>query len=290
MLDPQLAALMQRVIAGNKSSVTAGKGAVSLHQDFALGRMRGQTLYLTEGDRAEMASMLTANGYSLVPVDTANLSRAQTLAAGVPLEKSGGAAVKANRVSIKALSNRPLRIDGRDVFLPDGCHLDVSWPRIAGRLSHHVLVVVENFEVFDQIHHLEIDLPDEWHSPVVVYRGDRFESRQDNVNAFLAAMDLPVLSFPDIDPQGLVIAAALPCLVGVLAPTREDLERLLCSPVARRGDLFVDQVVNAGPTLDALHATHPVSGLWSIIRAHRAGLVQERWLADGVRCVVWLRP
>lgn len=288
MLEPKIAELMQRVLLDNRESVTAGASALAIHTQYSLGLLRGKTLRFTAHDRAEMATMLEANGFALTPVAASGMSRSDKLGAGVPFEKTGGNAVKVGRVSIKALAGQCLRLNGKTLDLPNGSHLDVNWKTIAAGIGHDSIMVVENYEVFDQIHRISLDLPDDCASPLVLYRGDRLESRQDNVNALLCVLALPVLACVDLDPQGLLIAASLPRLLGVVAPGQEVLNNLLSSPQTGRWDLYSAQLGSAFATLDAITEDCAVQPLWEILKKNRSAVVQERWITSRERCQVWM--
>ena len=287
MLDPKLAELMQRVLHDNKERVSAGPSAREIHALYALGVLRGKTLHLSAFDRSEMAAMLEANGFSQSPVPASSMTRREKLGAGVPFEKTGGNAVKVGRVSIKALSGQGLRLNSTVLNLPTASHLDVAWNTIHTAIGHNAIMVVENYEVFDQIHRISFELPERCASPLVVYLGDRLESRQDNVRAFLTSLTLPVLACVDLDPKGLMIAHSLPRLSGVVAPAIEVLENLLSSPKTGRWDLYANQLGEASALLDAVSESCVVRPLWDLLKKHRSAVVQERWLTRRERCQVW---
>lgn len=287
MFDQRTAEFMQRVVAQKKESVSLGVTARRIHEDFALGNRKGKTIYFSANDREEMKILLISNGHAMVPVAKEGLSRSDLLASGVPNEKAGGSATKSERVSVKALAGQPLLL-GDAVTLPERCHLDASWPTIAPYVRHTSIMVVENYEVFDQVHRVRFSLPEIYGSPLVLYRGDRNESRNDNVLAFIEACDLPVLAFVDIDPMGLLIAASLPRLDGIVAPEREILETLLESPATGRRDLFQQQYPVAGASLNALPSSHCALPLWAMVSRYRAGVVQERWIASDACCRLWI--
>jgi hypothetical protein len=287
MLDTRLAVFMQRVVSEEKVSVTVGKSSLQLHDEYALGRRLGKTVCFSPREREEMARMLKANGYALSPVDTSGMSRSDKLAAGVPNEKSGVGTVKVGRVSIKSLAGQALQVGGKTLALPHGCHLDANWHEIVDAIGHSSIMVVENYEVFDQIHRVNLSLLPEHATPLVIYRGDPNESRQDNVLALLNALNLPVLAFVDIDPQGLHIAASLPRLAGLLAPRKAFLEEILASPKTGRCDLFQAQYPVVGDSLEALTGSRGLRSLWQLLKTHRAGVVQERWIGLREACIVW---
>lgn len=289
MLDQTLAQLMQRLLERDAPSTPLSATARRLLDDLGIGRILGKTMYLSERDRQEMRELLLARGYSITPSPLKDMSRSERLAEASPNEKAGGGAVKTGRVSIKALPDKTLAIAGRTLLLPDGSHVDIDWRMVLEEIGHDAIILVENYEVFDQIHRLRLELPSTYANALVLYRGDRMESRLDNVKAFLEATDMPVIAFPDIDPKGLHIAGTCPRLAGVLAPEQNILERVLGSPATSRHDLFRNQLPGAGGYLRAVPTESPVAALWSLVQKHRAGCVQERWLADQITCKLWIK-
>lgn len=287
MLDQSLAQLMQRLLEKDAPSTPLNATARRLLEDLGIGRIQGKTLYLSDRNRQEMRELLLARGYSATPVPIKGMSRSDRLVEATPNEKAGGGTVKTGRVAIKALSGKTLNIASRTLPLPDGCHVDIDWHRVSEQVAHDAIILVENYEVFDQVHRLHLDLPPAYSNPLVLYRGDRTESRLDNVKAFLDASILPVIAFPDIDPKGLHIAGTCPRLVGILAPDAGDLERILSSPATTRPDLYRAQLANVGAYLRSIAVESPVSRLWTIVHHYRAGAVQERWLADNIICKLW---
>ena len=289
MLDQTLAQLMQRLLEKDAPSTPVSATARRLMDDLGIGRIQGKTLYLSDRNRQEMREILLARGYSASPVPLREMSRSDRLAAATPNEKAGGGPLKTGRISVKALAGKTLNIGGRTLPLPDGCHVDIDWHILSeGGAQHDAIMLVENYEVFDQVHQLHLNLPPAFINPLVLYRGDKTESRLDNVKAFLEAMSLPVMAFPDIDPQGLLIACTCPRLVGILAPEQVDLERVLASPTSARADLFRSQLPGVGGSLRAIPKESPVSALWELLQKHRAGAVQERWLAEHIHCKLWV--
>lgn len=278
MLDQKVADAMQRVIAKDADRLTATGALKRLVDEFGLGYKRGESVYFSQADRAEMRSLLTAKGYSITNEPMAGMSRSQRLDV-TPNEKAGRERVKQNRVSVKAMGMQPLLIDGQQIWLPPETHLDADWTKLAGSIGHRCIMVVENYENFNRIHATTFDLPTPFESPLVVYRGDANESRMDNVMQFLSKLDLPVLAFVDIDPAGIVIANQLPRLAGIVAPEMAILEELLRAPQTGRRDLFQSQYPGCRHVLENLSAGSPCEPLWNIISDHKSGLVQERWIS-----------
>jgi len=288
MLDQTLAQMMQRLLEKDANSTPVGATVRRLQEELGIGRIRGKTLYLSERDHQEMRDLLRARGYSLSPLSLKEMSRSDRLAVGTPNEKAGGGALKSCRVSIKALPGKALNIAGKVLSLPDGSHIDIDWRGIDGAIGHDAIMLVENYEVFDQIHRLSFDLPSFCTNPLVIYRGDKNESRQDNVKVFLDAIALPVLAFVDIDPKGLHIAGCCPRLAGIVAPGFSDLNDTLASPASARHDLYRKQLSGVENYLLSVEDESPIAALWKLVRQYRAGAVQERWMAAGFTQMLWV--
>jgi hypothetical protein len=142
------------------------------------------------------------------------------------------------------------------------------------RLSGNIVVRVENWESFNRIHDTSLNLAPAGENPLAVWRGDRSDTRADHALALLRALNVPVWAFVDFDPSGLLIAAGLPRLAGILAPEPERLERDLAQGLRER---YEAQLPMAAAALDA-STSEPVQRLWTILRRHGRALPQERYL------------
>lgn len=287
MIDQSLAQLIQRLLEKVAPSTPLGVTARRLQSDLGIGRVQGKTLYLSDRDRAEMRSLLLAKGYSETPLPLKEMSRSERLAIGTPNEKAGGGPLKTGRVSLKALPGKELKITGKAISLPDGSHVDIDWRRIDGAIGHDSILLVENYEVFDQLHQLIFDFPALCEDPLVIYRGDKNESRMDNVKALLAATNLPVLAFVDIDPKGLHIAGCCPQLLGVVAPCFTELSAMLASSTTARHDLYRKQLPGVEKYFRLIDDASPLMPLWKLLQQYRAGVVQERWITAGFTLTLW---
>lgn len=290
MLDQTLAQLMQRLLEKGATSTPVGATSRRLQEDLGIGRIQGKTLHLTERNLEQMRELLLARGYSLTPASLKEMSRSDRLATASPNEKSGGGPLKTGRIAIKALPGKPLSISGETLSLPQGSHVDIDWRSIIQSIRHDSIMLVENYEVFDQLHRLSFDLPAPFSNPLVIYRGDKTESRLDNVKAFLETSKLPVIAFVDIDPKGLHIALGCPRLLGVVAPDADALAATLNSPAEARHDLYKQQLPGIGDYLRTNSANSPISDLWKLVERYRAGVVQERWLIADLRLALWNKP
>lgn len=280
MLDQKLAEAMQRILSRQDERFTLTATLQRLVDD-GIGTKRGKSVYFYERDRQAMREWLEAKGFSTEPVDMAGMSRAERLEV-TPHEKAGGEAVKRNRISIKALSGQALVIGGQPINLPEESHLDVDWTKIVSQIGHRCIMVVENYENFNRIHETSFKLPVEYRSPLVVYRGDPHESRIDNVLTFLGDAKLPVLAFVDADLAGVVIAASLPWLVGMVTPDLPTLGKQLLSPQIGRRDLFQNQYPSVQNAIAEIPADAPCRGVLNLILKYRSAVVQEYWIGRDI--------
>ena len=177
MLGQKAAEAMQRILARDVERFTQTVTLLRLVED-GIGTKRGKSVYFSAKDRDEMRKWLVAKGYATTKADLTGLTRSERLA-HTPNEKAGGAAIKVNRVSIKALSGEVLMVGDKPLFLPAKTHLDANWEAIASRVGHRSIMVIENYENFDRLHETAFDLPAEFGSPLAIYRGDPQESRAD---------------------------------------------------------------------------------------------------------------
>jgi len=254
-------------------------------KDFNLCSIKGKSIFFSDDDKEQIRKILTNKGYSLdVSVDS-SMSRVDKLNYG-PNEKSGGGGLKRNRISIKGSGNKPLLLNGKTIQLPAMSHLDIDISQVSNT-QHNAVILVENYENFNHFSETEIFLPSNFDNPMVVYRGDKSESRLDAVLSFLNLIKLPVLASVDIDPCGLVNVMGINGLSAVLAPANEELKKLFLSPKTSRVDLYERHYLSCHSSLDNLPEKHVCKNLWRIIKANKAGIVQEQFLALKLPLVLW---
>jgi hypothetical protein len=134
--------------------------------------------------------------------------------------------------------------------------------------------LVENWEPFNRIDDVDLDFSPAGDNPLVIWRGDRSDTRVDHALALQRALEVPVWAFVDYDPAGLLIADGLPRLAGIIAPEPERLERDLGHGLPER---YQVQLPMAAAALDASRS-EPVRRLWAVIRRYGRALAQERYL------------
>ncbi|MHD0644904.1 DUF7281 domain-containing protein [Pseudomonas aeruginosa] len=206
------------------------------------------------------------------------LARHEALALGSN-EKFTSENVRKDRVAVKALPGRPLLVGTEPLVLPPGAHLDLNWKWVAENSRHETVLFIENWENFEFtdktpfLHGLQ-------GNPLVVFRGDpNVYNTRDSI-ALLRGLQRPVLAFVDFDPEGLVIANALPHFERFLAPSDDVLEKLMAGFVNKTR--YEEQLGKSHQVLDAMD--HPdLVRVCQVIRRLGMALPQERLIGlDGV--------
>jgi hypothetical protein len=274
-MNKQTVRTLLRVLQSPQGRFAGSQVLAQFNADYRIGRTKGAGICFDAEDKARIRALLRAEGIDPAtdPGAWDGISRGAALHLG-PDEKFTAAPVKRQRVAIKALADRPLCLDGQRLLLPSACHLDVDGPRVAGRLAHASALLVENWESFNRIDDTRLDLSPAGTNPLVVWRGDGSDTRTDHALALLRALGQPVWAFVDYDPAGLLIAAGLPGLAGILAPPPGQLELDLARGLPGR---YEDQLPMAAAALDAC-TSPPVRALWAMIRRHGRALPQEFYL------------
>lgn len=245
-----------------------------------VGTRKGRTLYLDPVQKETIRALLTSNGIdpSTTPNAWDGMTRAESLSIGGFNEKFNNENVKRRRVSLKALRpSSPITIFQGAIVLPPSCHIDVDSDEVGNLFMHDWIVVVENWECFNNIHLAADRLEFPGDNPLVMWRGDR-DSRSDWMLELLNRLQQPVAAFVDYDPSGLVIANSLPRLDRVIAPPESELAEILASKGLR--DRFEEQLPTCWKTLDRL-SNPQLKRLWEVIRLSGKALPQERFLISG---------
>ncbi len=253
-----------------------------------IGTIKGEGVTFTAVEQVKLTEHLRGMGFgNYTGGALGQLTRTERLSF-VANEKLGGGPVRRDRIAIKAMAGRPLLVAGKSIDLPHGSHLDIAWPVAAEGMRHRTAIVVENWESFEGIERARISSAagDDLAEAVAVYRGDT-DTKTGDVLRFLEATSLRTIAYGDLDPAGLVIAASLPSLEGLLAPSESDIRNLLKSPNKVRPDRYHAQLPMARERLDRLPPEHPAFPLWAILRDARTGLMQERMDSEQVELILW---
>lgn len=285
LLSHILVEKLKSIVLSETSKFTLTKSLQEFCKDYNLGTTKGKTVLFSDDHKLQIRKLLVIKGHEIDASIKASMSRTEKLEFG-PNEKAGGGRIKNNRISIKAYADLPLMINRNCIQLPKNSHLNISISQILD-CQHNCIVVVENYENFNRFDETKILLPEAFNNPLVIYRGDKSESRLDGVLAFIESYDLPVLAAVDLDPFGLVNVAKIKNLKAVLAPNEEDLNRLFETKKACRPDLYEKHYLGCHNSLDSLMTEHPCHKLWKIIKEKKAGIVQEQFLRLNSILILW---
>jgi len=227
-LNKQLLKVIEGAIRNNKEIFPLNQSWEYLHRQYNIGQTQGNKLKVTQQDKDDLIAVVKhEDGIDLEQIsvaDFAAMNREAALAFALD-EKIAGQSVKKDRLAIKALTGRALKINGLSYSLPGSGYLDMALADITGT-AHNCILLIENYRCFDRLENMQLNLPARYADPLVLYRGDNDYSEK-TVRQLLAQLNLPVLAMADLDPQGLSIAQSFPHIVGLIAPCLADLEALL---------------------------------------------------------------
>lgn len=247
--------------------------------EFGIGRTTLTSAFFTAADRARIAALLAAKGIAAdTPRDAwSGTSRSEALSLG-PDEKWTDTPIRSSRLALRVLPGRCLRIGETGVTLPFPERVTLEWDlNDALSLTHDSVVVVENWQTFERINSVAIDLERAGDNPLIVWRGGQQHVSVATAMAFLERFGRPVWSFPDYDPAGLAIAASLPHLAGVLAPPEGVLLGQL--QASRLSDRFQKQLAGSKSAIER-SPNEDVQRLWAMIRRAGRAVPQEIFVQD----------
>jgi hypothetical protein len=272
-MDKRLVKVLLRVVQMTEECFPGSKTLRGFLDDYHIGWAKGASYCFDATAKARIRALLQAQGIAPeTPPDAWDgLTRAESLALGRD-EKWAGGPARRDRVAVKTLPGQPLLIGHESILLPPRCHLEADAEEIAGGVQHDTVLLVENWECFDRIDAVRLDFSAAGPNPLVLWRGGSGEARADASQNFLKLLNRPVWAFVDYDPAGLVIAATLPGLGGIIAPETSVLAELL----EKHGleDRYRAQLPAAAPSLD--RSGHPaIADLWPLLRQAGRALPQE---------------
>lgn len=242
-----------------------------------VGTRKGQSIYVSPSQKQVIRKLLASDGVSAdTPLDAWDgLTRAEALTLGHN-EKFAQDPVKRRRVAAKALRpSLPLLLNGQQLHLPARCHVEVDYAEMDEIVLHDWIVVVENWECFNDIHVAAERLSFPGQNPLIMWRGDKDSVRSDSMLAMLRTMKQPVAAFVDYDPSGMVIARSLPRLEMVVAPPLDVLTKIMQRGLVER---YMDQIAGCRAVLEQMDVAC-VAAVWDIIRLSGRALPQETFLS-----------
>lgn len=285
LLDHRLVEKLKRIVNSDETRFTITKSLEEFCQNFNLGAIKGKSVIFSNTHKQEIRKVLETKGHNVDMPINSKMSRTEKLEYG-PNEKAAGGVLKVNRISIKAYSDLPLLINRTIVKLPKKSHLNIDASELTS-CQHNCIILVENYENFNRFDETKIHLPAQFCNPLVIYRGDKSESRLDAVLAYMEHVNLPVLAAVDIDPFGLTNVAMVKNLAAVLCPANDALIELFSSGKTRRSDLYELHYLGCHNLLEATSHSHPCRKLWDLIKEYKAGIVQEQFLRLGLPLQLW---
>lgn len=261
--------------------------ARNLHERHGIGQLAGGRVIYGPHDKADAARILRRDHgidpyAAVLSVD----SRTEAAKRGLRNEKVFGGAVRRNRVAIKPITGKP-RIGDCEIPRIHGAHIDCSVGDAAALVADH-LVVVENYEAFEQLHeiNLAMGVDEALGAACAIYRGDASAYRIEWAANLLTSMSTPVVVFGDLDPAGLGHAMRMPRFCGLLAPSTAALRALKADPHTGLSDRYLAQLSQWSAALDG-EISSAIRPLWSWLKTTSRAYPQEVFLAQRVEMALW---
>ncbi|MFZ5523376.1 MAG: DUF7281 domain-containing protein [Pseudomonadota bacterium] len=242
-----------------------------------VGDRKGKSIYMTPAQKQVIRELLSSEGVSADTLPDAwdELTRAEALSVGNN-EKFTHEPVKRRRVAVKALRpTKPLNLNGQSLLLPARCHVEADFAELGDMAHHDWIVVVENWECFNDIHVAADNLSFPGQNPLIVWRGDKDGVRSNDMLAMLRNLKQPVAAFVDYDPSGMVIACSFPRLEMVISPPLIELTKMMQSGLVER---YMDQIYGCHAVLEKMDVAC-IASVWDVIRLSGRALPQEIFLA-----------
>lgn len=285
-MNKQLLKVIEGAIRSDEQFFPLNKSWEYLHRHYNIGQTQGNKLNVTQQDKDDLVAVVKHEaGIDLEQISVAafsTMNREAALSFALD-EKIAGQSVKKDRLAVKVLTGRVLKINGLSCSLPGYGHLDMALAGI-NSTAHNCILLIENYRCFDRLDNMQLTFPDQYADPLVLYRGDNYYSEK-IVRQLLLQLDLPVLAMADLDPQGLCIAQSFPHIVGLIAPSLIDLEILLQDKQKASSKLYDKQLAGCQYALSTSpHAL--IRQLWGMMKKHQAGIVQEYWLQTGYKLML----
>jgi hypothetical protein len=234
-------------------------------EEFRIGTRVGRRFVYDEKDIADATGLLQSHGLPLA--STGIQDRADAAARPGITEKHNTTAPHDDSVAYRMFR----------FGMPQSVGYGVVSVLEASRLSADVMMVVENFETFRQLHRYTwvMDRLKDIGSCVVVFRGDNVYSIGD-AKRCVNVSNLPKIGFHDFDPAGLYMSASLPGLIEHLIPKASVLEPAVAQ--SKRSDLYFSQFAQFSNELGKVTLAN-IPDAWRLMRRMQKGLPQE-WMRD----------
>lgn len=277
-MDARLVKVLLRCVQSDNERFTVNASLDAFVREYGprVGDRKGQSIYMTPAQKQVIRELLSSEGVSADTSQDAwdGLTRAEALSVGNN-EKFTHEPVKRRRVAVKVLlPSRPLVLNGQSLLLPARCHVEVDYAELGDMAQHDWIVVVENWECFNDIHMAADSLAFPGQNPLIVWRGDKDSVRSDSMLVMLRNLKQPVAAFVDYDPSGMVIARSLPRLGMIVAPPLDTLVKMMQSGLVER---YMNQIASCRAVLEKIDDTSIVA-VWDVIRLSGRALPQEIFL------------
>lgn len=264
-------AFLQRLVSQRPATREAGGQAVFFSEHYGIGVTVGRRVEYGDIHFVRAERLLRTNDLpsARLPVGA---SRADAALYGGMSEKDFSAAPHSDSVAVKSLGR--CRLDGRDMFTPDGAYVVLTVQQ-ALTVSCDRLMVVENLETFRRLEaYTWLDKGDL--AVLAIFRGDS-ELPGAQVRQVLSERTEPLWAFTDFDPAGLGIATGLPTerFQSLILPSQAWLEAAANNPRGRQ--LFDRQVKQYQRLLDATEQPE-IASAWTLMKRLRSAVTQERMM------------
>lgn len=277
-MEARLVKVLLRCVQSESERFSVNASLDAFVRDYGsrVGERKGQSIRMSPAQKQVIRELLASDGVSadISPDAWDGLTRAEALSVGHN-EKFAQEPVKRRRVAIKTLQpSLTLALNGQPLLLPARCHVEVDYAELGEMAQHDWIVVVENWECFNDINLAAERLSFPGQNPLIVWRGDKESVRSDSMLAMLRNLKQPVAAFVDYDPSGMVIARSLPRLEHVVAPPFDELSKMMSNGLV---DRYMDQIAGCQSVLEQRDIAC-VASVWDVIRLSGRALPQEIFL------------
>jgi hypothetical protein len=278
-MEKSLIKTLLRIVQSDDEKTSSSRGLEQFAKMHQIGYPQGRSYVFNSADKQMIKDLLKIeagiDADSTRPEAWDGLTRTESLELGSN-EKLSQSNVRLNRIAVKSLAGRAVYLGDESLKLPVGSHLELNWQHVSQLNRHDGVMLVENWEAFENIHQLQFEPTIPCRDPLVIFRGMPQVYRQDYVVALLDSLKLPVYAFVDFDPSGLVIALSTPYFVSLIAPPNDMLQVAFkaCTNVAR----FQSQLPETQAVLE--QCTHSeISHYWQLFKNAGVALPQEYFLS-----------
>ena len=196
--------------------------------EYHIGWTKGASYCFDATAKARIRALLQAQGIAPeTPPDAWDgLTRAESLALGRN-EKWADGPARRDRVAVKTLPGRPLLIGHKSILLPPLCHVEADVEEIAGGVQHDTILLVENSGMFRPHPCGSTEFLRRRSEPFGDLARRQRRSARRRLAEFPENPEPAGVGLCRFRPTGLVIAATLHSLQGIISPEASVLAELL---------------------------------------------------------------